>query len=139
MTVRGKPVGDSFVPKVNRDILFKLLCQNSTTAKSRQEIVHSFPSHISRKLLLEEHKLSRKLEKIEKERKQFLNRNKSEKHLLRLSIQTGKALERRRSSRQCLVMNGNARSQLSDHGKLNDDILGCFERLWEYIADLACK
>ena len=113
MTARRKSVGNSIERKGNRDILFKLLCQTPNT-KSRQETVHSFPSHISRKLLLEEHKLSNQLKKIEKERKQFLRKNSSEKYLLRL--------ESRRHSRQCLVLNRDPRclssASTSDHGEL---------------------
>ena len=125
MTVRGKSAGDSIQGKVNRDILFKVLLQKPTT-KGRRELVHStsssFPSHISRKLLLEEHKLNIRLEKIEKERKLFLNRNSNEKHMLQLSMRTGKTSENRRGSGQCLVLNDNAKchSSSSDHGNLKE-------------------
>ncbi|CAB3994138.1 Hypothetical predicted protein [Paramuricea clavata] len=125
MTVRGKSAGDSIQGKVDRDILFKVLLQKPTT-KGRRDLVHSasssFPSQISRKLLLEEHKLNVRLEKIEKERKLFLNRNSNEKHMLQLSMRTGKISENRRGSGQCLVLNDNAKCHSSspDHGNLKE-------------------
>ena len=108
MTVRGKSTSDSSIQRSGeKDILFKLLWRKPS-GKSRREVVHSagssFPCHISRKLLLEEHKLSMRLDQIEKERKQFLNKNSSEKHMLQLSARTAQALDKRRNSGQYLLM-----------------------------------
>lgn len=63
--------------------------------------------------MLEEHKLELQLEQIEKERKQFLNKNSNEKHMLELSVRAAKATERRYSG-QYLVKNDNARCYSSD-------------------------
>lgn len=63
--------------------------------------------------MLEEHKLELQLEQIEKERKQFLNKNSNEKHMLELSVRTAKATERRNSG-QYLVMNDNTGCYSSD-------------------------
>ena len=116
MTVRRKSAGDS----IDREILFKLLFQKPLT-KRRREFIHlsrsSISNHISRKLRLEEHKLDMQLRQIEKERKQFLNRNSNEKHMLRLSVRTAKGSENRRCNGQYLVINDNTRchSSASDY------------------------
>lgn len=112
MTVRRKSADDS----VDRDILFKLLLQKPLTKRPR-EFIHlcgsSIPSHISRKLRLQEHKLDMQLQQIEKERKQFLNRNSNEKHMLRLSVRTAKASGNRMYNDQCFVVNNTTRCHSS--------------------------
>ena len=112
MTVRRKSADDS----VDRDILFKLLLQKPLTKRPR-EFIHlcggSIPSHISRKLRLQEHKLDMQLQQIEKERKQFLNRNSNEKHMLRLSVRTAKASGNRMYNGQCFVVNNTTRCHCS--------------------------
>lgn len=123
MTVRRKSAADS----IDKEILFKLLFQKPLT-KRRREFIHlsgsSVPNHISRKLRLEEHKLDMQLQKIEKERKQFLNRSNNEKHLLRLSVHTAKASENRRCNGQCLVIHDNTRC----HSSTSDYV--CFKEGW---------
>ena len=102
MTTReeGKKVSRQIETQFKRDVLVQLLWQH-TTAKRRRELVSSakssLTSHISRKLLLEEHKLEIQLEQIEKERKQFLKKNNNEKHILQLSVRSigGKGTEGR--------------------------------------------
>ena len=135
MTMRERyGSGDSLYQKANKDILFKLLWQKPIT-NSRREVVYSagssFPSHISKKLLLEEHKLNKKLEQIEKERRQFLNRNSNDVHMLKLSMRSGNSLDDRKRIRQWFVITDNARyhtsrsdySDLREEGKGIDSLL----------------
>lgn len=130
MTVRGaKYCEDTIEQDANKDILFKLIWQKPIRA-GRRQLAHSasssFPSHISRKLLLEEHKLNVRLEKIEKERRQFLQRNDSDKRLLRLAVRASGALEKRMNNGQFLVSSDDGRFQstASDfHDSLNEGAL----------------
>ena len=89
MTVDLDHISRKIQNEFKRDILVQLLSAK-TSPRRRKELVFSartsMSSQVSRRLLLEEHKLDVQLEQIERERRHFLNNNNNEKHMLRLSL-----------------------------------------------------
>lgn len=114
MAVGKDSVSQRIQHEFKRDVLVQLL-EQKTTAKKRRELVSSaktlFPSHISRRLLLEEHKLEIRLEQIEKERRHFISKNRNEQYMLQLSLRSseGKGTECGQQNGENCTGNGRAK------------------------------